>query len=154
MSTVTSSQSLQGQNMAFSLQRASEMVSVTDLYQTIGFISSGTYGNVFKAKRNNKLYAIKKFKPEKEGELALSSGISQSACREIGLCRELDHENVVKLTQVIMDASDRSIAMVFEYAEHDLLVILTHVSKFYIITVSKNVKRYLNIQSSHLHGNY
>ena len=55
----------------------------------LGFISSGTYGNVFKTKKGSKTFAIKKFKPDKEGEAALSSGISQSAIREIGLCREL-----------------------------------------------------------------
>jgi cyclin-dependent kinase 8/11 len=91
-------------------------------YHTMGFISSGTYGNVFKAAKNSKYYAIKKFKPDKEGEAALSSGISQSAVREIGLCRELRHENVVFLEEVVMDVRDRSIAMVFDYAEHDLLV--------------------------------
>jgi cyclin-dependent kinase 8/11 len=98
-------------------------------YQTIGFISSGTYGNVFKAKKighassKEMIYAIKKFKPEKEGDAALSSGISQSACREIGLCRELNHENIVFLEEVIIDPKDRSIAMVFDYTEHDLLVL-------------------------------
>ncbi|KAI8897947.1 kinase-like domain-containing protein [Globomyces pollinis-pini] len=101
-------------------------------YETLGFISSGTYGNVFKAKKikskkniqNLNQYAIKKFKPDKEGEAALSSGISQSACREIGLCRELIHVNVIFLEQVILDPKDRSIAMIFDYAEHDLLQIL------------------------------
>lgn len=91
-------------------------------YKTVGFISSGTYGNVFKATKGNKTYAIKKFKPDKEGDAALSSGISQSAIREIGLCRELHHENVVLLEEVVVDCKDRSIAMIFEYAEHDLLV--------------------------------
>ncbi len=34
-------------------------------------------------------YAIKKFKPDKEGEVITYTGISQSAIREIGLNREL-----------------------------------------------------------------
>jgi serine/threonine protein kinase len=67
-------------------------------------------------------YAIKKFKPFKEGDPALQSGISQSACREIALCRELSNENIVALEEVMLDQSDRSIYMVFEYCEHDLLV--------------------------------
>jgi hypothetical protein len=71
-----------------------------DAYQTLGFISSGTYGNVFKAKKGfalmditarNRIFAVKKFKTEKEGDAALASGISQSAIREIGLCRELKY---------------------------------------------------------------
>ncbi|KAJ3350778.1 cyclin-dependent protein kinase [Entophlyctis luteolus] len=71
-------------------------------------------------------FAIKKFKPEKEGDASLQTGISQSACREIALCRELSHINVVYLEEVFVDPLDRSIYMVFEYAEHDLLQILHH----------------------------
>ena len=44
-------------------------------------------------------FAIKKFKPDKEGEGNLSAGLSQSACREIGLCRELKHVNIVGWSQ-------------------------------------------------------
>ncbi len=116
-------------------------------------------------------YAIKKFKPDKEGETITYTGISQSAIREIGLNRELscargcrcvrrlrrpanggeereeereskkrklskDEEveelhryrhsraalcsNLVALKEVILE--DKSIYMVFEYAEHDFLV--------------------------------
>jgi len=67
-------------------------------------------------------YAIKKFKPDKEGDASASSGISQSACREIALCRELSHENIIFLKEVMLDPWDRSISMIFEYAEHDFLV--------------------------------
>lgn len=128
----SSTQSLFGvrnqQRLNFKRRKDSERLSIESQYKTLGFISSGTYGNVFKAKKINsefkdsKVYAIKKFKPEKEGDAALSSGVSQSACREIGLCRELHHENIVNLEQVIIDPNDRSIAMVFDYADHDLLV--------------------------------
>lgn len=83
----------------------------------IGYLSSGTYGRVYKAsvKRNTtivsspalvgtpgqqqqqqrpidstedegQLCAIKKFKPDKEGEAITYTGISQSACREIMVC--------------------------------------------------------------------
>jgi cyclin-dependent kinase 8/11 len=36
------------------------------------------------------------------------------------LNREIDHENVVALREVLLE--DKSIYMVFEYAEHDFLV--------------------------------
>lgn len=36
------------------------------------------------------------------------------------LCRELKHENVVSLEEVLLE--DKAIFMVFEYAEHDFLV--------------------------------
>ncbi|KAH6565415.1 hypothetical protein BASA50_010915 [Batrachochytrium salamandrivorans] len=136
---------------AFKQAKDARRQGLSDKYVIDGFISAGTYGRVFKARKSPHHssrdqtstvvrhttnasqntpgtavpeYAVKKFKPDKEGESALSSGISQSACREIALCRELHHENVVNLEEVMLDPKDRSISMVFEYAEHDLLQIL------------------------------
>ncbi|KAL2118721.1 hypothetical protein VTJ04DRAFT_8381 [Mycothermus thermophilus] len=102
-------------------------VRVTDKYKVIGFISSGTYGRVYKALGRHGQsgeFAIKKFKPDKEGEQATYTGISQSAVREMALCTELSHENVIKLVEIILE--DKCIFMVFEYAEHDLLQIIHH----------------------------
>lgn len=104
--------------------------TVASKYTILGFISSGTYGRVYKARSNaddGKLHAIKKFKPDKEGDVPTYTGISQSAIREIALNRELDHENVVALKEVILE--DKAIHMVFEYAEHDFLQIIHHHSQ-------------------------
>jgi len=62
-----------------------------------------------------------RFKPDKEGELQYT-GISQSAIREMALCTELSHENVIRLVEIILES--KCIFMVFEYAEHDLLQIV------------------------------
>jgi cyclin-dependent kinase 8/11 len=69
--------------------------TVQSKYSIQGFISSGTYGRVYKARERGsgeakdgtelKIYAIKKFKPEKEGEVLAYTGISQSAIREIAV---------------------------------------------------------------------
>lgn len=102
-------------------------VRVVDKYKVIGFISSGTYGRVYKAVSRQGQpgeFAIKKFKPDKEGEQIQYSGISQSAVREMALCSELSHENVIRLVEIILE--DKCIFMVFEYAEHDLLQIIHH----------------------------
>ncbi|KIJ57267.1 hypothetical protein M422DRAFT_148636 [Sphaerobolus stellatus SS14] len=101
--------------------------SVLSKYTILGFISSGTYGRVYKAQSKDeecRLYAIKKFKPDKEGEVVTYTGISQSAIREIALNREINHENVVSLKEVMLE--DKSIYMVFEYAEHDFLQLIHH----------------------------
>lgn len=60
--------------------------SVHSKYTFLGFISSGTYGRVYKveAKDDKQFYAAKKFKPDKDGEAAYT-GISQSAIREIAV---------------------------------------------------------------------
>ncbi|KAK4167875.1 putative meiotic mRNA stability protein kinase [Cladorrhinum sp. PSN259] len=102
-------------------------VRVTDKYKVIGFISSGTYGRVYKALGRHGQpgeFAIKKFKPDKEGEQITYTGISQSAVREMALCSELHHPNVIRLIEIILE--DKCIFMVFEYAEHDLLQIIHH----------------------------
>lgn len=112
---------------------------INDHYDIVGFISSGTYGRVYKAvnKRNNpnitpakhpsgrtiEAFAIKKFKPDKEGELQYT-GISQSAIREMALCTELSHPALIHLVEIILES--KCIFMVFEYAEHDLLQIIHH----------------------------
>ena len=112
---------------------------INDHYDIVGFISSGTYGRVYKAvnKRNNPnilpavhpsgrpiaAFAIKKFKPDKEGELQYT-GIYQSAIREMALCTELSHPALIHLVEIILES--KCIFMVFEYAEHDLLQIIHH----------------------------
>lgn len=117
-----------------------------DRYRIVGFISSGTYGRVYKAVSRvstvavrttttpsgassgsataGQEVAIKKFKPDKEGEQISYTGISQSAIREMSLCSELRHHNVIRLVETLLE--DKCIFMVFEYAEHDLLQIIHH----------------------------
>ncbi|KAI0967134.1 cyclin-dependent protein [Xylaria arbuscula] len=102
-------------------------VKVMDKYRVVGFISSGTYGRVYKALGRQGQpgdFAIKKFKPDKEGEQIQYTGISQSAIREMALCSELRHDNVIRLIEIILE--DKCIFMVFEFAEHDLLQIIHH----------------------------
>jgi cyclin-dependent kinase 8/11 len=63
--------------------------SVSTRYSILGFISSGTYGRVYKAQSledDGNIHAIKKFKPDKEGDVITYTGISQSAIREIAVC--------------------------------------------------------------------
>ncbi|PCH43934.1 kinase-like protein [Wolfiporia cocos MD-104 SS10] len=120
---------------------------VTDKYNILGFISSGTYGRVYKAQSkegDGKIHAIKKFKPDKEGDVVTYTGISQSAIREIALNREISHENVVALKEVILE--DKSIYMVFEYAEHDFLQVIHHHSQTIRGALSQTVLKSLTYQ--------
>ncbi|KAI8969459.1 kinase-like protein [Trametes punicea] len=120
---------------------------VTDKYAILGFISSGTYGKVYKAQSkepDGRIHAIKKFKPDKEGDVVAFTGISQSAIREIALNREISHENVVALKEVILE--DKSIYMVFEYAEHDFLQVIHHHSQTLRSSISLPVLKSLTYQ--------
>lgn len=82
-------------------------------------------------------YAIKKFKSDNHlakppnggnvhdingNEVVHYTGISQSAIREMSLCRELNHKNITKLMEIILE--NKSIYMIFEFFEHDLLQII------------------------------
>ncbi|KAG8931436.1 cyclin-dependent protein kinase [Tulasnella sp. 418] len=134
---------------AYRARRDSARVSVLEKYSILGFISSGTYGRVYKAQAKldegqGQIYAIKKFKPDKEGEVVTYTGISQSACREIALNREIKHENVIALREVMLE--DKSIYMVFEYAEHDFLQVIHHHATGLIRTVPSPVLKSLMYQ--------
>ena len=70
---------------------------VTSKYAILGFISSGTYGRVYKAQsieNDGLIHAIKKFKPDKEGDVVTYTGISQSAIREIAVCCIISAVNI------------------------------------------------------------
>ncbi|ANB14956.1 cyclin-dependent serine/threonine protein kinase SSN3 [Sugiyamaella lignohabitans] len=111
---------------AYKARKDQERVRVLAKYDIVGYIAAGTYGRVYKANsknlKENRVCAIKKFKADKEGEVTHYTGISQSACREMALCRELNHKNITKLVEIILE--DKSIYMVFDFAEHDLLQII------------------------------
>ncbi|KAG7886801.1 hypothetical protein KL938_000454 [Ogataea parapolymorpha] len=114
-------------------RRDQARVSVVQKYEILGYIAAGTYGKVFKARGKTKelgngLYAIKKFKTDsKDNEVTHYTGISQSAIREMSLCKELEHKNISRLIEIILER--KCIYMVFEFAEHDLLQIIHYHSQ-------------------------
>lgn len=82
-------------------------------------MGEGTYGVVHKAQDNQtgKLVALKKIRLDAEDE-----GIPSTAIREISLLKELSHENIVSLLDVIH--SESKLILVFEYLDSDLKKIL------------------------------
>eukprot|EP00596_Hydrurales_sp_CCMP1899_P000601 CAMPEP_0119051274 /NCGR_PEP_ID=MMETSP1177-20130426/72941_1 /TAXON_ID=2985 /ORGANISM="Ochromonas sp, Strain CCMP1899" /LENGTH=528 /DNA_ID=CAMNT_0007030417 /DNA_START=146 /DNA_END=1732 /DNA_ORIENTATION=- len=78
-------------------------------------LGEGAYGVVYKAidLQTNKHVALKKIRVEIEDE-----GIPTTALREIVLLRQLEHPNVVKLENVVMDAA--RLYLVFELVDTDL----------------------------------
>lgn len=111
--------------VGYKLRKEKERKRVLDKYEIMGYIAAGTYGRVYKAKSKveaGRVCAIKKFKADKEVEITHYTGISQSACREMALCRELHNKNITQLVEIILE--DKSIYMVFDFAEHDLLQII------------------------------
>ncbi|WFD04996.1 [pyruvate dehydrogenase (acetyl-transferring)] kinase [Malassezia vespertilionis] len=117
---------------AYRSMRTAYRRPVLSRYRVLGFLSSGTYGRVYKVQelvpsgpgRDARIYAIKKFKPDREGDTQTYTGISLSAIREIALNRELRHENVVWLREVLLE--ENAIFLVYEFVDHDFLQIIHH----------------------------
>ena len=67
-------------------------------YEKVLKIGEGTYGVVYKAKnlRDDTMVALKRIRLDQDEE-----GVPSTAIREISLLKELRHENVVSLLEVI-----------------------------------------------------
>eukprot|EP01041_Mallomonas_annulata_P005647 gene5647-11391_t len=78
-------------------------------------IGEGAYGVVYKAvdTHTNKGVALKKIRLELEDE-----GVPATALREITLLRQIQHKNVVKLEDIIMEPT--RLYLVFELVDTDL----------------------------------
>ncbi|MCL4139449.1 UNVERIFIED_CONTAM: hypothetical protein GTU68_042404 [Idotea baltica] len=69
--------------------------------------------------RSNEIVALKKMRMEKEKD-----GMPISGVREILLLKICDHENIVRLQEVVVGRSLESIFLVMEYCEQDLASLL------------------------------
>ena len=78
-------------------------------------IGEGTYGVVYKARvrSTGEILALKHIRLEQEEE-----GVPSTAIREISLLKELRHENIVKLVDVVH--LEKKLYLVFEYLDLDL----------------------------------
>lgn len=99
-------------------------IRTSDEFDRIIQVGEGTYGSVYKAKDRltNELVAMKKIRMTNEKE-----GFPITAIREIKLLRDMDHENVVKLKEVVSSKESShnrgkgSVYIVFEFMDHDLM---------------------------------
>lgn len=84
-------------------------------------VGSGTYGKVFKGIHvyTKDMVALKKIRMEGERD-----GFPVTAIREVKLLQSLNHDNIVKLREVMVENND--CYMVFEYLSHDLTGLLNH----------------------------
>jgi cyclin-dependent kinase len=97
-----------------------------ELYEKLEKIGEGTYGVVYKARNleTGNIVALKKIRLEGEDE-----GIPSTALREISVLREIEHENIVKLIDVVHESQKSKLYLVFEYLDQDLKKYLDRVGK-------------------------
>eukprot|EP00271_Cylindrocystis_brebissonii_P001841 TRINITY_DN12144_c0_g1_i1.p1 TRINITY_DN12144_c0_g1~~TRINITY_DN12144_c0_g1_i1.p1 ORF type:complete len:333 (-),score=65.31 TRINITY_DN12144_c0_g1_i1:48-1046(-) len=94
-----------------------------DCFEKLDHIGEGTYGMVYMAKEKTtgEVVALKKVRMENEKE-----GFPITAIREIKILKKLNHDNVIKLKEIVTGKPSESnkfkgsIYMVFEYMDHDL----------------------------------
>ncbi|CAO3569471.1 unnamed protein product [Mortierella alpina] len=88
---------------------------MSENYQKQEKIGEGTYGVVYKAleKATGRTVAMKKIRLENEDE-----GVPSTAIREISLLKELRHDHVVQLLDIIHD--ENRLYLVFEFLDLDL----------------------------------
>lgn len=86
-----------------------------DKYEKVEKIGEGTYGVVYKGRNieSGQMIALKKITLEQEEE-----GVPCTTIREIALLKELQHDNVVLLKDVVNTKT--SMYLVFEYLDLDL----------------------------------
>ena len=77
-------------------------------------IGEGTYGQVYKARdTSGEWVALKKLRLDDNGE-----GVPVTTLREVALLKELVHDNIVRLRDVV--AAPPKLYLVFDYHEQDL----------------------------------
>ncbi|KAJ3427344.1 cyclin-dependent kinase c-2 [Anaeramoeba flamelloides] len=117
------------------------------LFRKIKDLGLGSYGEVFLSEniKTRERVALKRVRMTGESE-----GFPLTAIREIKLLQMLDHQNVVKLKEVVTNDSKKtegkgSVFMVFEYVEHDLagLIDLPNVRKFTLPQIKCYIKQLL-----------
>mmetsp|Transcript_28270 Transcript_28270/g.34928 ORF Transcript_28270/g.34928 Transcript_28270/m.34928 type:complete len:454 (-) Transcript_28270:550-1911(-) len=88
-------------------------------------VGQGTYGSVFvgEDKKTKEIVALKRINTEME-----ENGFPITALREVKILKALNHENVIKLKEIVTSKEQnkipKNVFMVFEYHEYDLTGIL------------------------------
>lgn len=93
-------------------------------YTKIEKVGEGTYGVVYRARTNKtgEIVALKKIRLEQEDE-----GVPSTAIREISLLKEMKHDNVVRLLDIVH--SEAKLYLVFEFLDLDLKKYMDKVEK-------------------------
>ena len=104
-------------------------------YEILSEVGRGAYGIVWKAlnRKTNEIVALKKIVGAFQNDTD-----AQRTFREVMFLQEMNHENVIRLFNVIRAENDRDIYLVFEFLETDLhrvikANILEDVHKRYVI---------------------
>ncbi|CAD7091803.1 unnamed protein product [Hermetia illucens] len=94
-------------------------------FEKLNRIGEGTYGIVYRARdtKSNEIVALKKVRMDQEKD-----GLPISGLREIQILMACNHENIVRLREVVVGKSLESIFLTMEYCEQDLASLLDNMT--------------------------
>mmetsp|Transcript_24475 Transcript_24475/g.33737 ORF Transcript_24475/g.33737 Transcript_24475/m.33737 type:complete len:326 (+) Transcript_24475:157-1134(+) len=97
-------------------------VEVADDYEILGELGRGAFSVVYKARntRTRDVVALK--------EVTLSNGLSSTILREIALLKDLSHDNIIKLRDVLRRGFEMQ--LVFDFLDSDLRVYMDNTPNF------------------------
>ncbi|VVC24135.1 Protein kinase domain,Protein kinase-like domain,Serine/threonine-protein kinase, active [Cinara cedri] len=122
-------------------------------FDKLNRIGEGTYGVVYRAKDKKspveQIVALKQIRMENEKE-----GLPISAIREISLLFKCDHENIVRLHEIVVGKRLDSIFLSMEYCEHDLSSLLHNMTTAFTEAQVKCILLQLLKGLKYLHSNF
>uniref|UniRef100_A0A1I8ARG5 Cyclin-dependent kinase 7 n=1 Tax=Steinernema glaseri TaxID=37863 RepID=A0A1I8ARG5_9BILA len=120
-------------------------------YEIIQHLGEGQFANVYKAKDNETgiFVAIKKIKLSSRSDAR--DGVNRTAVREIKLLRELKHDNIIGLLDVI--GHKTNIQLVFDFMETDLEHLVKNQTLILTLPHIKNMvmQMLLGLEYLHIH---
>lgn len=121
----------------------------SSVYERILQVGEGTYGKVYKARNKvtGRMVALKKLRLESERE-----GFPITSIREIKLLQSFDHPNVSTLTEIMVE-SQKTVYMIFEYADNDLSGLLLNKQIEINVAQCKHIFKQILLGIEYLHEN-
>ncbi|XP_077106277.1 cyclin-dependent kinase 11B-like isoform X3 [Ranitomeya variabilis] len=120
-------------------------------FQCLNRIEEGTYGVVYRAKdkKTDEIVALKRLKMEKEKE-----GFPITSLREINTILKAQHENIVRVREIVVGSNMDKIYIVMNYVEHDLKSLMETMKQPFLPGEVKTLMIQLLRGVRHLHDNW
>jgi len=146
-----------------------------DSFERLAKVSEGTYGVVYKARdrSSGEIVALKKIKMDPGAAGAGGSsdasqwGFPLTSIREINVLLSLDHENIVRVSEVVVGGGagagsgagsdstpSSSVYLAMEWCDHDLCALQEAMRRPFTIAETKCVMRQLLAGVAHLHDRW
>ncbi|CEQ41267.1 SPOSA6832_02979 [Sporobolomyces salmonicolor] len=120
-------------------------------YERLNEIEEGSYGIVFRArcKTTGDIVALKKLKMDKE-----KNGFPITSLREIQTLMTANHENIVRVREVVVGDTLTQVFIVMDFIEHDLKTLLSNMPNPFLASEIKTLMLQLLSAIATCHDNW